>query len=136
MSQLLTDMANSATFTSLQAAGGNANSNGITLDLLLYKGPVTFILTTTQSTVGVGTLNSANIQTATANTDTLFADVTGGAFTAVVNTANASNVGVQKKTFDVRALSRWVRVPTVVSGTNANIPLSVLVVGQLERTAG
>lgn len=133
MSQLITDLANSSTFTSLQATGGNANSNGITLDLLLYKGPVTFVLTTSQSTIGVGTLDSANIQTATANTDTLFADVTGGAFTAVTNTANASNVGVQKKTFDVRALSRWVRVPSVISGTNANIPLSVVVIGQKER---
>jgi len=135
MSQLAIDLQNAATFTSLQAAGGNANSNGITLDLLLYKGPVTFVLTTAQSTVGVGTLNTANIQTATANTDTLFADVTGGAFTAVVNTANASNVGVQVKTIDVRALSRWVRVPTTVSGTNANIPLSIVVIGQKERVS-
>lgn len=134
MSQLITDLANSVTITNLQVTGGNANANGTSLDLLLYKGPVTFVLTVGQSTVGVGTLNVANIQTFTADTAGSYADVTGGAFTAVVNTANASNVGVQTKTFDVRALSRWVRVPTVISGTNANVPLSILVVGQKERT--
>lgn len=134
MSQLAIDLKNATTTTALLLAG-NANSNGTVLDLLLYKGPVTFVLTVGQITSGLGAahLNVANIQSSATNTDTAFTDVTGGAFTAVVNAANASNCGIQSKTFDVRALSRYVRVPVQVSGTNANVPLSVAVIGQLER---
>ena len=106
MSQLITDLKNSATWTNLQNCGGNTNANGTSLDLLLYKGPVTFILTVNQSTVGVGTLNIANIQTFSADTAASYVDVVGGNFTAVVNSANASNTGVQIKTFDTRFLSR------------------------------
>jgi hypothetical protein len=112
---------------------GNANSNGVSLDLQGYKGPVTFVLTVGQSSVGAGTLNVANIQTFTADTAASYADVTGGNFTPVVDSSNASNVSVQSKTFDVRNLSRWVRVPTQVSGTNCNIPLSIVAIGQKER---
>jgi hypothetical protein len=132
MSQLLTDLTNSAVWTVLQQAG-NANGNGTVLDLSTYKGPVTFVCAVGQSTHGVGTLNVANIEDSADNAT--FTAVTGGAFTAVVNTANASNVGIQKKTFDVRALDRYVRVPIEVSGTNANIPLAIHVIGQLERKA-
>jgi hypothetical protein len=134
MSQFLTDMKNASTTTVLQIAG-NANTNGVVLDLQPYKGPVTFILAVGQITSGLGTahLNVANIQTSATNVDTAFADVTGGAFTAVVNAANASNCGVQLKTFDTRALSRYVRVPIQVSGTNANVPVILTAVTQLER---
>lgn len=130
MSNLITDLTNAATWTVLQQAG-NANGNGTVLDLATYKGPVTFVCAVGQSTVGVGTIDSANIEHSSDNTT--FAAVTGGAFTAVVNTANASNVGIQKKSFEVRALNRYVRVPLVVSGTNANIPLSIHAIGQKER---
>ncbi len=130
MSQLITDMTNALTWTALQAAG-NANGNGTVLDLATYKGPVTFVCAVGQSTVGVGTLNTANVEHSSDNTT--FSAVTGGNFSAVVNTANASNVGIQTKTFDVRALNRYVRVPIAVSGTNANIPLSIHAIGQKER---
>jgi hypothetical protein len=120
------------TITQLQTLG-NANANGTTLDLKDYKGPVTFVMSVGQSTVGVGTINAANIQTYTADTAASFADVSGGDFTAVVNTANASNIGVQSITFDVRALSRYVRVPLTISGTNANIPVTIISIGQKER---
>lgn len=130
MSQIITDLANTATFTALQGLG-NANGNGAVLDLQPYKGAVTVILATSQSTVGVGTINVANIQDSADNTT--FADVIGGAFAAVVNTANASNVGVQVKSFDIRALNRYLRVPLTISGTNANIPLAVVAVAQKER---
>lgn len=130
MSQLITDMTNAVTWTVLQQAG-NANGNGTVLDLATYKGPVTFVCAVGQSTHGVGTLDSANIEQSSDNTT--FAAVTAGAFTAVVNSANASNVGIQKKTYDVRALSRYVRVPVVISGTNANIPLAIHAIGQKER---
>jgi hypothetical protein len=112
---------------------GNANSNGVTLDLKDYKGAITFCLAVGQSTVGVGTIDVANIQTYTADTAALFADVSGGNFTAVVNSANASNVGIQTKSFDVRALSRYVRCPLVISGTNANVPVTVFAIGMKER---
>jgi len=112
---------------------GNANTNGSSLDLKDYKGPVTFVLTVGQSTHGVGNIDVANIQTFTADTAGSYADVSGGNFTAVINSANASNVSVQSKTFDVRGLSRWVRVPLVISGTNANVPVSVVAIGQKER---
>lgn len=128
----LPNITDSCTLTQIQLLG-NANANGTTLDLQGYKGPVTFVLSVGQSTIGVGTLNVANVQTFTADTAASFADVTGGAFTAVVNSANASNCGVQTKTFDVRALSRYVRVPITVSGTNANIPLTIVAIGQKER---
>jgi hypothetical protein len=130
MSQILPDLTNAATWTVLQSAG-NANGNGTVLDLAPYKGPITIVLAVGQSTHGVGTLNVANIQDSTDNTT--FADITGGNFAAVVNTANASNVGIQTKTFDVRVLDRYLRLPIEVSGTNANIPISVHVIGQKER---
>lgn len=130
MSQTSIDISNAATVTQLQGLG-NSNTNGVQMDLQPYKGPVTIILATSQSTVGVGTLNVANIETSADNT--AWTAVTGGAFTAQVNTANASNVGVQSKTFDVRALSRYLRCRTEISGTNANIPLTVVVVAQKER---
>lgn len=112
---------------------GNANTNGASLDLQTYKGPVTFVFAVGQSTHGVGNVDVANIQTCATDTAGSYADVTNGAFTAVINSANASNVSLQSKTFDVRDLSRYVRVPLVISGTNANIPVQVLAIGQKER---
>lgn len=130
MSQTAIDLTNASTFTVLQQAG-NANGNGAVLDLQTYKGPVTFVCAVGQSTVGVGTLNAAYIQDSTDNST--FTNVTGGSFTAVVNTANASNVGIQTKTISGRSLNRYVRCPIELSGTNANIPLSIHVIGQKER---
>lgn len=127
---LLPNLNAAATFTVLQQAG-NANGNGSVLDLQTYKGPVTFVCAVGQSTVGVGTLNVANIEHSSDNTT--FTAVTGGNFAAVVNTANASNAGIQTRSFDVRDLNRYVRVPIQVSGTNANIPLSIHAIGQKER---
>lgn len=124
-----------ATATRLQSAG-NANANGAVLDLLAYKGPVTFVLAVGQITSGLGAahLNVANIETSSDNGNVVpFAVVTGGNFSAVTNAANASNVGTQVKSFDVRDLSRYVRVRTEVSGTNANVPLTVDAFGQKER---
>lgn len=129
---LLPNIQTECTITQLTTLG-NANTNGATLDLQGYKGPVTFVLSVGQSTHGVGNVDRANIQTYESDTAASFADVTGGNFTAVVNTANASNVSNQSKTFDVRALSRYVRVPLVISGTNANVPVVVLAIGQKER---
>lgn len=130
MSQLITDLKNAATFTQLQLLG-NANGNGNVLDLATHKGPVTFLLAVGQSSHGVGNLNVANVEDSADNST--FTVVSGGNFTAVVNTANASNVGLQQKTFDVRALNRYVRVRTEVSGTNCNIPLAVVAISQKER---
>ena len=45
---------------------------------------------------------------------------------------NASNVGTEVKSFDVR-LGRYWRANVEVSGTNANIPLVIDVIGQKER---
>ncbi len=127
---LIPDLTNAGTWSVLQQAG-NANGNGTVLDLQTYKGPVTFVCAVGQSTHGVGTLNTANIEDSADNST--FNAVTGGAFTAVVNSANASKVGIQTKTFDVRALRRYVRVPITLSGTNATIPLAIHAIGQKER---
>jgi hypothetical protein len=129
---LLPNLAAATTVTRLQSAG-NANANGAVLDLKDYKGPVTFVLAVGQITTGLGAanLNVANIESSTDNST--FTAVTSGAFTAVVNAANASNVGTQLKSFDVRELGRYVRVPIQVSGTNANVPVIVDVIGQKER---
>jgi len=129
---LLPNIQAAATVTQLNLLG-NANTNGSVIDLQLYKGPVTFVLAVGQSTVGVGNIDVANIQHSATNNAANFTDVSGGAFTAVINSANASNVGVQAKSFDVRALNRYARVPLVISGTNSNVPVQVLVIGQKER---
>lgn len=129
---LLPNIQAAATVTQLNLLG-NANDNGQVIDLQPYKGPVTFIMAVGQSTHGIGNIDSANIQTSDVNTAANFTDVSGGAFTAVINSANASNAGVQAKSFDVRKLSRYARVPLVISGTNANVPVQVLVIGQKER---
>lgn len=129
---LLPSIQGVVTTTQIQSAG-NANANGNTLDLQPYKGPVTVVLAVGQITSGLGAahLNVANIEDSADNTS--WTVVTGGNFTAVVNAANASNTGSQVKSFNVRALRRYLRCRTEVSGTNANIPLTVNVIGQLER---
>lgn len=134
MSQL-PNIADVTTTTVLQSAG-NANSNGAVIDLQPYKGPVTFVLAVGQITSGLGAahLNVANIETSNDNGSAdAFAVPTGGAFTAVVNAANASNVGVQVKSFSVRDLERYARVRIEVSGTNTNVPVTIAVIGQKER---
>lgn len=135
MSLQLPNIQGVATVTRLQSAG-NANANGAVIDLQTYKGPVTFTLAVGQitSALGAASLNVANIEQSNDNGSAdAFTPVTGGAFTAVVNAANASNVGTQVKSFDVRDLERYVRVRTEVSGTNVNVPLTVDVIGQKER---
>lgn len=129
---LLPNIQAAATVTQLTSLG-NANTNGSSLDLQGYKGPITFILSVGQSTHGVGNIDVANIQHCATDTANSYADVSGGNFTAVINSANASNVSNQVKTFDVRDLYRYVRVPLVISGTNANVPVTVLAIGQKER---
>jgi hypothetical protein len=130
MSQLIPDLKNATSWSVLQQAG-NANGNGAVVDLQTVKGPVTFVLAVGQSTHGVGSLNVANIEDSPDNTT--FTVVAGGNFSPVANTANASNVGIQTRTYDVRALKRYVRCRVEVSGTNANIPLAAHVITQAER---
>lgn len=129
MSQLISDLSNASNALSMQVAG-NANTNGTIIDLMAYKGPVTFVLSVGQITSGLGAahVNAAYLRDSADNTT--FANVSGGAFTAVVNAANVSNVGVQRKTFDVRGLNRYVMCPVEVSGTNANVPLTVFAIAQ------
>ncbi len=117
-----------ATVTRLISAG-NANT-GAYFDAQAYKGPLTFVRAVGHVTTGLGAahLNVANVAYSADNTTfTLAAN-----FSAVVNAANASNVGTEVKSFDVR-LGRYWRANVEVSGTNANIPLIVDVIGQKER---
>ena len=131
MSQFISDQTNALTFTQLLGLG-NANSTGsANVDLQGYKGPVTVMLAVSQSTIGVGTIDNCNVVDSADGTT--YTAVTGGAFTAVTNTANASNVGIQTKTFNTRSLQRYLRCTLNVSGTNANIPLAVVAMGQKER---
>ena len=132
MSQLIPDLDNAAAFLPMQVAG-NANVNGTTIDLQTYKGPVTFVRAVGHVTSGLGAahLNFAYLQDSADNTT--FTNVTGGAFAAVVNAANASNAGLDVLTLDSRALKRYVMCPVQVSGTNANVPLSIFAIAQKER---
>lgn len=132
MSQLIADLDNAANFLPMQVAG-NANGNGTIIDLQTYKGPVTFVRAVGHVTSGLGAahLNAAYLKDSADNTT--FTNVTSGAFAAVVNAANASNVGLDVLTFDVRALKRYVMAPVEVSGTNANIPLSIFAIAQREH---
>jgi len=117
-----------ATVTRLISAG-NANT-GAYFDAQAYKGPLTFVRAVGHVTTGLGAahLNVANVAYSADNTTfTLAAN-----FSAVVNAANASNVGTEVKSFDVR-LGRYWRANVEVSGTNANIPLVIDVIGQKER---
>lgn len=117
-----------ATVTRLISAG-NANT-GAYFDAQAYKGPLTFVRAVGHVTTGLGAahLNVANVAYSADNTTfTLAAN-----FSAVVNAANASNVGTEVKSFDVR-LGRYWRANVEVSGTNTNIPLVIDVIGQKER---
>lgn len=125
---LLPNLEAATTVTRLISAG-NANT-GAYFDAQLYRGPVTFALAVGHITSGLGAahLNVANVAYSTDNvTFTL-----GANFAAVVNAANASNVGTQVKSFDTR-LGRYWRANIEVSGTNTNVPVTLDVIGQKER---
>lgn len=123
---LIPNLTAAAVFTVLQPNGVNGNGN--VLDLQQYKGPVTFL-----RVVGVapaaGNVEPYTIQTSSDNSN--WSNVSGGTFTNVANAANASNTGTASITYDTRALSRYVRAPGNTSA--ANIPLSIVAIGQLER---
>lgn len=127
MSQL-PNIEGSATVTRLISAG-NANA-GAYFDAKDYRGPLTFVKAVGHITSGLGAahVNVANVAYSTDNTTfTLAAN-----FSAVVNAANASNVGTEVKSFDVRSGRYW-RCNIEVSGTNANVPITIDVIGQKER---
>lgn len=125
---ILPNIQAAATVTRLISAG-NANT-GAYFDAQGYKGPLTFNLAVGQITTGLGPahLNVANVAYSADNTTfTLAAN-----FVAVVNAANASNVGSQQLSFDVRSGRYW-RANIEVSGTNTNVPIALDVIGQKER---
>jgi hypothetical protein len=118
----------SVTVTRLISAG-NANA-GAYFDAASYKGPITFALQVGHITSGLGAahLNVANVSYSADNSTFTSA----GNFAAVVNAANASNVGTQLLSFDTRNGRYW-RSNIEVSGTNANVPVTIDVYGQKER---
>lgn len=118
----------SATTTALISAG-NANT-GAYFDAAAYKGPLTFTRAVSATTSGLGAshVNVTNVSYSSDNSNWTL----GANFDPIVNTANASNVGVAHKSFDVR-LGRYWRTNVEVSGTNTNVGLSVFVTGQKER---
>lgn len=125
---LLPNLQDAATVTRLISAG-NANT-GAYFDAQTYKGPITFVRAVGQITSGLGAahLNVANVAYSSDNVSfTLAAN-----FSSVTNAANASNVGTEVKSFDVR-LGRYWRANIEVSGTNANVPVTIDVIGQKER---
>lgn len=125
---LLPNLQAAATVTRLISAG-NANA-GAYFDAADYKGAITFVRTVGHITTALGAahLNVANVQVSSDNTTFTNA----GSFTAVVNAANASNVGTQFRTFDIRQGRYWL-CNVEVSGTNANVPLAIDVIAQKER---
>jgi hypothetical protein len=110
-------------------SGGNANT-GAYFDAKDYKGPLTFVRAVGQITTGLGAahLNVANVAYSSDNVTF----TTAANFSSVTNAANASNVGTEVKSFDVR-LGRYWRANIEVSGTNANVPVVIDVIGQKER---
>jgi hypothetical protein len=125
---LLPNIQGVATVTRLISAG-NANT-GAYFDAQGYKGPITFVKAVGHVTSGLGAahVNVSNVSYSADNvTFTSAAN-----FGAVVNAANASNVGTEVKSFDVR-LGRYWLTNVEVSGTNANVPYIVDVIGQKER---
>lgn len=134
MSSTLPNITDVAVVTSLEVAG-NANSNGVVaLDLSGYKGPVTFALAVGHITTGLGAANLPVARIEESSDNSVWTNVSGGSFTAVVNAANVSNVGVQTVSFEARELDQYVRSHIEVTGTNANVPVSVVAIGQLQRT--
>jgi hypothetical protein len=128
MSKLLPNIEAVTTVTRLISAG-NANT-GAYFDAQTYKGPLTFALAvgTITSALGAANLAKANVAYSTDNsTFTLAAN-----YSAVINAANASNVGTQVKSFDGR-LGRYWRANIEVEGTNTNVPVTLDVIGQKER---
>lgn len=125
---LLSNIQAETTVTRLISAG-NSNT-GAYFDAQTYKGPITFVLSVGQITSGLGAahVNVANVAYSTDNVTF----TTAANFTAVVNAANASNVGTQVKSYDVR-LGRYWRSNIEVSGTNTNVPLTIDVFAQKER---
>ncbi len=125
---LLPNIQGAATVTRLISAG-NANT-GAYFDAAPYKGQITFALAVGAITSGLGAahVNVANVAYSDDNTTFTL----GANFAAVVNAANASNVGTQLKSFDVRSGRYW-RANVEVSGTNANVPLTLDVICQKER---
>lgn len=124
----LPNLQDSTTVTRLISAG-NANT-GAYFDAQTYKGPISFVLAVGAITSGLGAahLNVANVAYSADNVTF----TTAANFTAVVNAANASNVGTQVKTFDVRQGRYW-RSNIEVSGTNTNVPVTIDVIGMKER---
>jgi hypothetical protein len=125
---LLPNLESAATVTRLISAG-NANT-GAYFDAASYKGPLTFVKAVghVTSALGAAHLNVANVAYSTDNTTFTL----GANFAAVVNAANASNVGTEVKSFDSR-LGRYWRANIEVSGTNTNVPVTIDVFGQKER---
>lgn len=124
----LPNLQGAATVTRL-ISGGNANT-GAYFDAKDYKGPLTFVRAVGQITTGLGAahLNVANVAYSSDNVTF----TTAANFSSVTNAANASNVGTEIKSFDVR-LGRYWRANIEVSGTNANVPVVIDVIGQKER---
>lgn len=127
---ILPNLASEATVTQ-HTVLGNVSSNSAVQDLAAYKGNVSFLLTAGVSAVGTGNVPNAYVLDSADNSS--FAAVSGGAFTAVANTANPANAGAQVLSFDRRALRRYVYVATTIAGTTPNIPLSVVSIAQKER---
>ncbi len=125
---LLPNIQGAATVTRLISAG-NANT-GAYFDAQGYKGPITFALAVGHVTSGLGAahLNVANVAYSADNVSFTLASN----FSSVVNVANASNVGTQVKSFDVRDGRYW-RANIEVSGTNVNVPVTLDVIGLKER---
>lgn len=125
---ILPNLQAETTLTRLISAG-NANA-GAFFDAQGYKGALTFVLATGTITSGLGAANVKNANVAYSADNTTF--TLAANFTDVINAANASNVGTQTKSFDVR-LGRYWRTNIEVEGTNANLPVTVDVRGQKER---
>lgn len=125
---ILPNIQAAATITRL-ISGGNANT-GAFFDAQSYKGQLTFLRTVGQITSGLGAahLNVANVAYSSDNTTFTLASN----FSSVVNAANVLNVGTQALSFDAR-LGRYWRANIEVSGTNANVPVAIDVIGQKER---
>tara|TARA_Y100000114_G_scaffold29594_1_gene25329 strand:+ start:263 stop:649 length:387 start_codon:yes stop_codon:yes gene_type:complete len=99
-----------------------SNSNGSAKDLVDYEGDILLIL---NSTAGTGTDTPTLTVKVKDNDESTgsYTDITGGQFEAVTDTAS-----VQKLVLNSNEIKRFIKINSIISGTNPSFTFSVDVV--------
>jgi len=109
-------------FAGQTLATKTSNTNGSAKDLVDYEGDILLILT---STAGTGTDTPTLTVKVKDNDESTgsFADITGGQFEAVTDTAS-----VQKIVLNSNEIKRYIKINSIISGTSPSFTYSVDVV--------